>query len=106
MDVKGFDTRTVPLFLKVRWGWKHCDVCWRRQWTVGSDKEFPSGRLPTIDAEGQPARPYWPMVPLVCGRCGNTKLLSLDVVNNWANSEAGKLKIAKYKGTRWWSENE
>lgn len=83
-----FDVNKMISHLKVKWGNRHCPMCEENNWTV-SDKifelrEYYGGDM--VIGTGQ----ITPVVPIICGKCGNTVLVNALISNVITNPNLDK----------------
>lgn len=84
------DGISMNAFYVHKWGNFGCEVCGARVWTWCSSETYPYMGIPAILPQDALASAFWGVMGLSCNNCGNLKLVNLQVVWNWLNSEEGK----------------
>lgn len=90
LDIKTFPFNVVVPYLRSKWGPYHCEVCKTMNWTTVRVDEYPMSGLIAFTNTGENQGAGWPVMPVLCNTCGNTKILSLDFVVDWLQTDEGK----------------
>ena len=78
-----------PAYLSKKWNNLKCEICGSEQWALARSKEFPLCALGVVNPSLSLTDRYWPIIPVVCQICANTKLLWAKSVYDWAATPEG-----------------
>jgi hypothetical protein len=95
--LQGQDSDVLYYYLKHKWEGLACEVCKHDNWNLLRADGYPCGGLPGMNTALVTTAQSWPMLGVLCTTCGNTKLLFVSHVLNWANSEEGQKVVAAMK---------
>lgn len=89
----------IDAFIATRgWGNFRCEVCNFQSWSQVTADEWPMQALMAVNQALAIPGPFFPLRAVVCNHCANTKLIFLQTVQRWAQSEEGKVLLGRSAG--------
>lgn len=80
----------IAAFLEVKWKNFACEVCHSVQWATAAPDPWPVSAIMCVNTDMKTPGAFWPVSVLICGNCANTKLIFLQSVLLWLDSDEGR----------------